>query len=97
MTISLPKFFMIFVKEFIELNVNTDMMIKNATLAGLNINIANVFLSITRTHMLCCSNNYQYKFDKKLKEHFLIYTNFLITTMVNLFYCCKRVFILMNR
>ena len=51
MTISLPKFFMIFVKEFIELNVNTDMMIKNATLAGLNINIANVFLSITRTHM----------------------------------------------
>ena len=51
MTISLPKFFIIFVKEFIELNVNTDMMIKNATLAGLNINIANVFLSITRTQM----------------------------------------------
>ena len=35
----------IFRKEFIELNVNTDMMIKNVELAELNINIVNVSLS----------------------------------------------------
>ena len=35
----------IFLKEFIELNVNTDMMIKNGILAELNISIATVFLN----------------------------------------------------
>ena len=35
-----------FLKEFIELNVNTNMMIKNVRLAGLNISIATVFLNI---------------------------------------------------
>ena len=34
----------IFLKEFIKLNVNTDMMIKNVRLLELNISIATVFL-----------------------------------------------------
>ena len=33
----------IFLKEFIKLNVNTGMMIKNAKLAALTISIATVF------------------------------------------------------
>ena len=34
-----------FLKEFIELNVNTEKMIKNAKLAELNVSIATVFLN----------------------------------------------------
>ena len=36
----------IFLKEFIELNVNLDIMIKNVKDAELNISIATVFLNI---------------------------------------------------
>ena len=36
----------IFLQEFIKLNVNTDATINNVKLAELNINIANVFLNI---------------------------------------------------
>ena len=35
----------IFLKEFIELNVNTDTMIKNVKLAELNISIGTIFLN----------------------------------------------------
>ena len=35
----------IFLKEFVELNINTDTMIKNVKLAELNINIATAFLN----------------------------------------------------
>ena len=35
----------IFRKEFIELNVNMDMMIKNVELAELYLNIVNVFMN----------------------------------------------------
>ena len=35
----------IFLKEFIELNVNSDMMIKNVKHVELNISIATVFLN----------------------------------------------------
>ena len=35
-----------FLKEFIELNLNTDMMIKNVKLAKLHTSIATVFLNI---------------------------------------------------
>ena len=35
----------IFLKEFIELNVNTDMMITNVRLVELNISIVTVFLN----------------------------------------------------
>ena len=27
----------------------------------------------------CCNKNYQHKFDEKLKDRFLIHTNFVIT------------------
>ena len=42
----------IFVKEFRELNVNTDMMIKNVKLAELNISIATIFLNIQTLKMI---------------------------------------------
>ena len=35
----------IFRKEFIQLNVNMDMMIKNVELAELDLNIVNVFMN----------------------------------------------------
>ena len=35
-----------FLKEFLELNVNADMMIKNVKLVELNVNIATVFLNV---------------------------------------------------
>ena len=47
----------IFLMEFIELNVITDTMIKNAKLEELNINIATTI----EYNCLCCKNNYQQK------------------------------------
>ena len=46
---------------------------------------------------LYCNKNYQQKFDEKLKERFfLIHINFPTMVTITLFYCCKKVFILMN-
>ena len=42
----------IFLKEFIELNVNTDIMIKNLKLAELNICIATFFVNIQILRMI---------------------------------------------
>ena len=42
----------IFLKEFIELNVNMDMMIKNVRLVALNISIATVFFNIQTLKMI---------------------------------------------
>ena len=42
----------IFLKEFIKLNVNTDPMIKNLKLAEFNINIVNVFLNTQTLKMI---------------------------------------------
>ena len=39
---------------------------------------------------LCYSKNYQYKFAEKLKQRFIT------TATISLFYCCEKVFILMN-
>ena len=39
---------------------------------------------------------YQQKFGRKLKEHFLIDTNFLTMITISLFYCGKKKFIVMN-
>ena len=44
---------------------------------------------------MCC-NKYQHKFDKKLKERFFNTCKFLTTTLISLFYCCKKVFIPMD-
>ena len=67
----------IFLKEFIELNVNSDMVIKNVKHIELNVSIATVFLNIQTLKVdlieyecLCCNKNYQNKFDEKLKEQF---------------------------
>ena len=38
---------------------------------------------------LCCSKNYP-------RNDFLIHTYFLTATIISLFYCCEKVFILMN-
>ena len=45
MTSSLSNLVNIFLKEFIELNVNSDTMIKNVKRVELNISIATVFLN----------------------------------------------------
>ena len=68
----------IFLKELIELNVNTDMMTKKLRLAELNISIVTVFLlkyinfkgDLIQYKCLCYNKNYQHKFDEKLKERF---------------------------
>ena len=43
---------MVFLKEFIKLNVKTDTMIKNVKPAELNINIATVFLNTQTLKMV---------------------------------------------
>ena len=43
---------MIFLKEFIELNVNTGMMIRNVRLVKSNISIPTVFLNIQTLKMV---------------------------------------------
>ena len=45
---------------------------------------------------LCCNKNFQQKFDEKLKERFLIQTNFLTMISISLFYCCNKVFIFIS-
>ena len=47
----------IFLKDFIELNVNTDMMIKNVRLVELNISIATVRDDLIEYKCLCCNKN----------------------------------------
>ena len=42
----------IFLKEFIKLNVNTDTVIKNVKLTELNINIGTVFLNTQTLKMI---------------------------------------------
>ena len=42
----------IFLREFIELNVNTDMIIKNVKLVELNISIGIIFLNIQTLKMI---------------------------------------------
>ena len=42
----------IFLVEFVELNVNTNMILKNVTLVELNVSIAAVFLNIQTLKMI---------------------------------------------
>ena len=82
----------IFLKEFIKLNVNTDTMIKNLKVEELNITITTVEYTNFKDHLtaykcLCCNKKYQQKFDVKLKNDFFIYTSILSTTIISLFYC----------
>ena len=66
----------IFLKEFVGLNVNLDM-IKKSEPCEIRYNHWNRFLEyinlkdgFTEHKCLCCNKNYQYKFDEKLKERF---------------------------
>ena len=67
----------IFLKEFIKLNVNSDMMIKKCETCGVKYKYYDCVLEhpnfkddLTEYKCLCCHKNYQHKFDKKLKERF---------------------------
>ena len=62
-------------KEFIKLNVNTNTMIKNVKLVELEISIEVFFIEylifkddLIEYKCLCSNNNYQQKFDEKLKR-----------------------------
>ena len=57
----------IFLKEFIKLNVNMDTIIQNVKNVKLNIKIAIVLIE---PKCSCCNKIYQQKFDEKLKEQF---------------------------
>ena len=61
-------------KEFIKLNVNMNTMIKNVKLVELEISIEVFFIEylifkddLIEYKCLCSNNNYQQKFDEKLK------------------------------
>ena len=66
----------IFLKEFVEANVNSDVMTKNVKHVELNIS-CDCFLEYTNfkddlivSKCLICNKNCQIKFDEKLKERF---------------------------
>ena len=54
----------IFTKEFIELNVNTDMIIKKCETYGIK------YKHLIDHKYLCCNKNCQQKFDEKWKQLF---------------------------
>ena len=92
----------IFLKEFVELTLNLDAMIKNVT-HRIKYKFCDCFLEYTNfkddlVECKCfCCNSYQQKFDEKLKERFFnIHTSFLTGTAISLFYYCKKVFIFIN-
>ena len=61
-----------FLKEFIETNVDSDMIIKKVKHVEWHISVRTVFLNtnikadLTECKCLCCNKNYQQKFDEKL-------------------------------
>ena len=64
----------IFLKKFIELSVNMDMMIKNVK-KSVAIIFLNVKTDVKKDDLieykcLCCNKNYQHRFDEKLDEQF---------------------------
>ena len=76
---------------------------KKSEICGIKYKYCNCFVESTNFKddlieykCLCCNKNYKHKFDEKLREQFLIHTNFLTTKITSLFYCCKKVFILKN-
>ena len=53
-----------------KLNVNTDMMTKNAKIVELNSNIVSVIDRLIQYKYLCCNKNYQKKFNENSKKRF---------------------------
>ena len=79
------------------------MIIKNVKHVELNISVTTFFLEyksfkddLIKYKLLCCNKKYKHKFEEKLKSNFLIYISFLTTAIISLFFCCKKVFVLMN-
>ena len=78
----------IFLKEFIKLNVNTDTMMKNVKLVKIHTKYPNCFFEYTNFKndlieykCLCCKTNHQKRLGEKLKKRFIytyiyIYINF---------------------
>ena len=67
----------IYLKEFIELIVNRDMMIKKCETCGIKYKYCDCFLEYTNFEddlieykCLSCNKSYQRKFDQTLKERF---------------------------
>ena len=93
-------FSIIFLKEFIELHVNSDMMIKNVKHVELNIQLLLLFpwiYELLEYQHLCCKKNCQDKLDEELKEQFFnTFKNFLTMITISSFYCCKKVFFLLK-
>ena len=91
----------IFLNEFIQLHVNSNVL-KNVRLVELNMSIVTVFLNTQilrtieyNTNLSVVTKIINTSLMKCLKNDFSIHKNFLITTIINLFYCCKKVFILL--
>ena len=80
----------LFLKEFVKLNVNTDMMKKNVRLAELNANIVTALLNtnfkddLIKYKCLCCKRNYHQKFDENFTK-WLFYTYKFSTHDINKF------------
>ena len=68
----------------------------NISIATASFEYANFKDDLIECKCLCCNKNYQHKFDKKLKDDFLIHTSFLTSTVISLFSFCEKGFILMN-
>ena len=84
----------IFLKGFIELNVNTDMMTKKCE----NCDIKNKYFNSFHESKNFKDDLIEYKclcWNKNFQD-FLMHTDFLIATIIGLFYCCEKVFILMK-
>ena len=93
----------IFLKDFIELNVHSDMMIKKWETYAIEYKYCNCFLEYTNfkddliSHKcLCCNKDCQHKFDEKLKEQFFNTYTFSTHGNNKFINCCEKVYILMN-
>ena len=58
----------IFLKEFIKLNLNLYQMTKNVKFHDFSLKQTNFKDDLIKYKCLCCSRNYQQKFDEELKE-----------------------------
>ena len=95
-----------FLKKFIELNVNTDTMIKKYETCRTKYKYCDCFLKyinfkddLKEYKCLCCNKNYQQKFDERLKERFLNTYKFskhdnnkFILLLQILFHCSLRIY-----
>ena len=60
-----------FLKVFIKLNVNMEIIVKNVKRVELNKKIVNPAVDLIEYKYLCCNKNYQKRLDKILKKKFV--------------------------